>query len=179
MNKLLCALCLLTQLAGCKVKDPYPASPPPATPLDQLPPATQTGQYTFGCLVNGQAWLPAGNPLAGPLTSAGYAHRNFYLTVNRAIISNGATTTQRIQFEIDSIQVVGTYRLTNATSRTAELADRERQCVFVTDARHPATVQITRLDPVARVVSGRFSFTLDTPGCGQVVVTDGRFDVGF
>jgi hypothetical protein len=24
----------------------------------QLPPVTQTGEDTFGCLVNGEAWLP-------------------------------------------------------------------------------------------------------------------------
>ena len=179
MNKILCALFFAAQLAGCKVKDPFPQPLPTANPLDQLPTATQSGQYTFGCLVNGQAWLPAGNPLAGPLTSAGYTNSNFYLTANRSVILNGATTTQRIQLEIDSIRVAGTYLLKNATSRTAELSDRERSCLFITDAQHPATVQITRLDPVARVVSGRFSFALDTPGCGQITVTDGRFDVGF
>lgn len=28
--------------------------------LDKLPPATQTGANTFGCLVNGKAYLPGG-----------------------------------------------------------------------------------------------------------------------
>jgi hypothetical protein len=69
--------------------------------------------------------------------------------------------------------------LRNATSRSAELSDRERNCLFMTDASHPATVAITRLDPVARIVSGRFSFTLETPNCGRVTVTDGRFDTIF
>ena len=27
---------------------------------DQLPPATQTGANTFGCLVNGKVWIPKG-----------------------------------------------------------------------------------------------------------------------
>ena len=31
---------------------------PPLSPLEQLPPATQTGEYTFGCLVNGEAFVP-------------------------------------------------------------------------------------------------------------------------
>ena len=30
----------------------------PKTELEKLPPATQTGKNTFGCLVNGRAWLP-------------------------------------------------------------------------------------------------------------------------
>ena len=27
-------------------------------PIDQLPPPTQSGKYTFGCLVNGEAMIP-------------------------------------------------------------------------------------------------------------------------
>lgn len=49
------ALALLTQCSKCK------DDPTPATPTDQLPPVTQTGAGTFGCLLNGQAFLPSGN----------------------------------------------------------------------------------------------------------------------
>ena len=50
---LLAALLVLSQ---CKKKDPGPAP----TPESLLPPATQTGANTFGCLLNGQPWTPAG-----------------------------------------------------------------------------------------------------------------------
>ncbi|UOQ73224.1 hypothetical protein [Hymenobacter cellulosilyticus] len=30
-------------------------------PESQLPPATQNGANTFGCLVNGRPWTPRGN----------------------------------------------------------------------------------------------------------------------
>jgi hypothetical protein len=30
------------------------------SPIDQLPPATQIGANTFGCLINGQAFTPGG-----------------------------------------------------------------------------------------------------------------------
>jgi hypothetical protein len=45
-------LAALLGLSQCKKHDP--------DPLDQLPPATQTGANTFGCLVNGQPWTPQG-----------------------------------------------------------------------------------------------------------------------
>ena len=46
-------LAALLGLSQCKKKrDPAPE--------DQLPPATQTGANTFGCLVNGQPWTPQG-----------------------------------------------------------------------------------------------------------------------
>lgn len=169
-------LLIFTQCVSCKVKDPFPTPAPSINPIDQLPPATQTGQRTFGCLVNGQAWTPAGNPFGAPLFTADYHNRNLYLTADRAVITNGITSKQRIQFEIDSLDRPGAFILKNATSRTAELSDSEKSCLFTTAATQPATVIITRLDPVNRVVSGTFSFTLATPSCGQVIVTDGRFD---
>ena len=49
------ALLLLTQCSKCK-NDPQPNDP-----ASQLPPATQTGANTFGCLVNGQPYTPKGN----------------------------------------------------------------------------------------------------------------------
>ncbi|AMR28850.1 hypothetical protein A0257_18270 [Hymenobacter psoromatis] len=46
-------LAALLGLSQCKKSNPDPVS--------QLPPATQTGANTFGCLVNGQPWTPSGN----------------------------------------------------------------------------------------------------------------------
>jgi len=48
------ALLLLTQCSKCK------DDPTPADPAAGLPPATQTGANTFGCLINGQAYTPKG-----------------------------------------------------------------------------------------------------------------------
>jgi len=45
-------LAALQGLAQCKKYDP--------SPEEQLPPATQTGANTFGCLLNGQPWSPSG-----------------------------------------------------------------------------------------------------------------------
>jgi len=43
-------------------------------PIDQLPPATQTGANTFGCLVNGAAFLPAGGDFSGPIKQCNYIY---------------------------------------------------------------------------------------------------------
>ncbi|WP_210514209.1 hypothetical protein [Hymenobacter terricola] len=83
MNKLLFFLALLALLTqgGCNKKDPAPD--PPASPLDQLPPETQTGQHTFGCLVNGQAWTPAGSPFGGPLFTTQYFNQQLTVSASR------------------------------------------------------------------------------------------------
>ena len=46
-------LVALLSLSQCKKNAPAPAA-------EQLPPATQTGANTFGCLLNGQPWMPQG-----------------------------------------------------------------------------------------------------------------------
>ena len=43
-------------------------------PIDELPPETQTGANTFGCLVDGKAFKPAGNGFSGPIKSAIYQY---------------------------------------------------------------------------------------------------------
>ncbi|MGI4884718.1 MAG: hypothetical protein ACRYFR_07130 [Janthinobacterium lividum] len=50
----------LALLLGCKKNE--------QAPVDQLPPATQTGANTFGCLLNGQTWTPKGNDGASNYT---------------------------------------------------------------------------------------------------------------
>jgi hypothetical protein len=66
------ALILLSQTA-CK-KDKHingTGTPPPQQ--QQLPPITTEGKNTFGCLVNGEVWLPEVKPyqmFIYPLTSS-------------------------------------------------------------------------------------------------------------
>ncbi len=49
-------LAALLGLSQCKHKNPDPTPQPPPDPLAALPPETQTGAGTFGCLVNGKAY---------------------------------------------------------------------------------------------------------------------------
>ena len=49
------ALATLTQCSKCKRDDPQPQ--PPKDQFSLLPPETQTGQRTFGCLINGKAYV--------------------------------------------------------------------------------------------------------------------------
>ncbi len=48
-------LAALLGLSQCKHADPTPPDP-----ASQLPPATQNGTSAFGCLLNGQPWIPSG-----------------------------------------------------------------------------------------------------------------------
>ena len=182
MHKLLLSLAvaLLTQCAGCKTKDPFP-KPPPTDPLSQLPAETQTGQRTFGCLLNGQPWTQAGNPFGGPVLAAEWYKSRLSISCNRAFNNaNGSlNTNQSIEFAIDPIAGPGNYQLKDSKQNLLMFSDYLTNCQYITGNNQSAAVQITRWDPVARIVSGRFTFTLETPNCGKITVTDGRFDCRF
>ncbi|UOQ98671.1 DUF6252 family protein [Hymenobacter sp. 5317J-9] len=173
--KLLLLLALLSSLGGCK-KDPAPE--PPTDPLSLLPPETQTGRRTFGCLVNGQAWTPAGSPLGGPVLTAQYLNKHLSVVAS-GLTSDGKSSGGVIQIGIDNITTVGRYTLIRRDTSFVSYDDVRTNCLYYPNASHPATVEITKLDLPNRIVSGRFSFTLETPGCGRVEVTNGRFDCPF
>jgi hypothetical protein len=64
MKNLLFLFATLLTLFSCSKDDNKSQKP-----IDQLPPATQVGANTAGCLVNGEAFLPKGTSLGGPILS--------------------------------------------------------------------------------------------------------------
>ncbi len=163
------SLLLLTQ---CKQDDPRPE--------DQLPPATQTGANTFGCLVNGQPWTPRGNDGTSNFSvvyDPNYAQG--WLSVATYRIADGVANQQIISLNSDSMRAVGTYPLRILSKHFATLIDGRSKCKYYpTDATTycRGNLTITRLDMRAGVVSGTFDFTLAKLGCDTIRITHGRFD---
>jgi len=173
MEKLLAALLLaaLLGLSQCKKKDPAPA--------DQLPPATQTGANTFGCLVNGQAWTPSGND--GTSNYSLYydpSYRNGTLNIGAYRYANSnSNSKQLITIYSDSLRSVGNYFLVKDGRQEAFFKDRATGCEFLGGTYYRrGTLIITRLDLQSGIIAGTFSFTLYKPGCDSIRVTQGRFD---
>lgn len=168
---------LLLALTQCKKKDP--------SPEDQLPPATQTGANTFGCLVNGQPWTPKGyNGSSNNSVSydPGLNGGVFDLQTYR-YPEPGANHFQVIYLFANQVARAGTYSFTNEMQTEASFNDTKTKCSWrsrdsLTTYRR-GTLTITRLDLQAGVISGTFAFTLYKPGCDSVRVTNGRFDVKF
>lgn len=188
MKYSLLPLLLLVALLGlsmCKKRDTTPTKPE-----DQLPPATQTGAGTFGCLVNGQPYLPSGgglfnNPNLLVTYDPAYNGGNLAITAYRVL---GSTTLkQYIGVGGDGISQTGTYTLATYIARptgplqTPYFSDgsKAKPCnEYLNNPGTSATGQliISRLDKQAHIVSGSFSFTLTQPGCDTIRVTAGRFD---
>ena len=166
-------LAALLGLSQCKTNTPAPA--------DQLPPATQTGANTFGCLVNGQPWTPQGYDGTSNYSvvyDAGV--QGGHLDIQTYRYHDGSNKPQSIAVISGRIAQVGTYTLSSPQKATADYTDYGSGCRW--SVRDSATtyrrgaLTITRLDLQAGVVSGTFAFTLYKPGCDSVRVTQGRFD---
>ena len=173
------ALLLLTQCSKCK-NDPTPE--PPKDPLTLLPPETQTGVGTFGCLVNGKAmnvrssfltlgdWTSPNSLRVLGSTSATGPEYSFQMVL-RGRLLNSET------FNLVSYKkpFAGTGNEFGANSSTQNYA-----CIYSGDHVKTGKIELTKFDGVQRIASGRFAFTLYEPGgCDTLRVTNGRFDVKF
>jgi len=145
---------------GCKDDDPT------------LPPVTATGQNTFGCIIDGNIYVPQG-AYAGPSVDA---------TFERIVVYGGQ---QKVNLQLI---VVDTLHRPIVTNQAYYFNQRDVTCVFE-DARGkggcdywetPVTgyVKFARIDFANNVISGVFEFSAFSPDCNKAVeITDGRFDI--
>ena len=174
------ALLLLTQCSKCKNADPAPQDP-----AAQLPPATQTGANTFGCLVNGQPYIPQGRVGLGPNFAVSYdpGFNGGDLEVRTySIGSSGNDPKKTLIIGGDSIGRAGNYTFKARGRQGAIFLDRSFNSPCddydsnVTGHLISGNLNITRLDLQAGIVAGTFAFKLYQPGCDTLRVTQGRFD---
>ena len=79
----------------------------PSNPIDQLPPETQTGANTFGCLVNGEVFKPGGAQLSGGSLSCNYQFLNGGYYFRLAAISNNTNGSGKsIGIISDSLEII-------------------------------------------------------------------------
>ncbi len=157
--------------------------------INALPPETQEGKNTFGCLVNGQAYTPstADGFQPPPPVSGGYIGnlRNFTYRNNvlmQITSQNGST----FAIFLRNVGKIGVYSLNFDTGPTPQVFYPLNYASFTTkvDEFYTTTstvigsVEITRADTVNYIVSGRFSFeAIDRTTGKKVKVTNGRFDL--
>lgn len=177
MKQLLLPALALVLLAQCHKRDPDPAKPE-----DQLPAATQNGASAFGCLVNGQAYLPAGRVGLGSNYSVSYDPT--FNGGDLIVRTYRVTKTDDQSFMVGGMNISrpGTYAFGPATTLRTYFRDDKRSLPCdLRDSRNTntfskGTLTITRLDMQAGIIAGTFSFLLAKPGCDTLKVTQGRFD---
>jgi hypothetical protein len=150
------------------------------TPVEQLPPATQTGANTFGCLVNGQPWTPRGNNGTSNYSvsyDTGLNGGVFDLQTYR--YPDDSNDFQALYFSVLSNCQVGSYSFRSRRRSRAYFWNTKAKCYV--DSKDSTTYRqgtftITKLDLTKGIIAGTFAFTLYQPGCDTIKVTEGRFD---
>ncbi|MDO7887510.1 hypothetical protein [Hymenobacter cheonanensis] len=169
-------LAALLGLSQCKKSDSGPARPE-----DQLPPATQTGAGTFGCLLNGQPWTPSGydgSPNFVLTYDSGYRGGALQIKCYR-YTSN--STFQSIIFGAVNVSQAGTYFFSipnNGISYfdTSLVAPCNLQSYSNPGTYRTGSFTLTRFDLKAGIISGTFNFKFAQPSCDTLKITQGRFD---
>lgn len=161
---------LLSQCDRCKEEVK------PVAEIDKLPPATQSGKFTFGCLVNGKAFMQTNSIKMVGIYQGGF------IQFGADDIIDGFT--EQIHIVIpDPIEINKRYDLAKNTNGKARFirysSINNSTCYYDLDNTLSGHVIFTRLDRQKFIVSGKFEFTTSLPGCDTIRITDGRFDMQY
>ncbi|WP_426669158.1 DUF6252 family protein [Mucilaginibacter sp. McL0603] len=156
----------------------------PVDQLSLLPPATQTGANTFGCLVNGYALIPHNRSIVtGPLLSCGYGlYSKGYLfnVTGGANVRSGNLATVSIQTDSLKISEGETVPLTkDYVPGYASGIYLENLQYHMTNDNARGQLTITHLDTINQIVSGTFYFNAVSANGDTVKITNGRFDMHY
>ena len=154
----------------------------PTDPIDQLPPATQTGEQTFGCLINGEPFVPPSFGSNAP--NAFYQFVDDAYTLGISAGTGGGTELKSINIgcldmppieettytllEFASGNYFGEYRIgggfvLNGSSTT----------------ENSGNLTVTNIDNSNFIISGTFEFTVLDDNGNEINITDGRFDLNY
>lgn len=143
-----------------------------------LPPATQTGENTFGCLVNCEVFVPNGNNLYPSISEP-------IINIEEEIFGFDAYNVKdfdcltHVRVLVESFADVGTYSCTYYSSTYFVGCMAGFDAGFKLDTNGSNIVKITRVDAEKGIVSGTFEYNLIQTETGDTIkITNGRFDLG-
>ena len=143
-------------------------------PIDRLPPATRSGEYTFGCLVNGEAFVPE---TTRDITAI-YQWGILQLSAEAEVDSSDPGISIDIYSPIEKGR---SYDLTNEPFEDVlfDEGGGSGSCRYGPENTLLGSLTITHFDSIDFIISGTFEFTTATEGCDTIRVTDGRFDIPY
>lgn len=168
-----CAICLMiTALLfnSCDKND----DDSPQDPVSQLPPATMTGENTFGYLLDRE-------PIKVSNTRGQVA---IYQGGLLQIAGEIDTTEEDFGVNIvlqNPLQINTPYDLTNFPTHRATFKKRvnDQNCGYNFEDTYQGSITLTKIDQVNYIVSGHFNFSTSNQSCGNINITEGRFDLQY
>ncbi|KAA5827837.1 hypothetical protein FPF71_03080 [Algibacter amylolyticus] len=143
-------------------------------PIDQLPLGTQTGENTFGCLINGKP-LSVSNSreitaiYQGGVLQLGGGEENSNEDID-------ITINLEAPLDIDTSYDLTSYP--NYISKFRKILNNVN-CSYEYLDTYEGSIKLSKFDRVNYIVSGTFEFSTVTDNCETINITDGRFDMKY
>ena len=167
----------LTMIASCKKENTLEVE------LAKLPPATQTGANTFGCLINGKVFIPKGyNGTGTPNPKITYnigVNGLPVFSIEAKRMTNNHEFEGGVLISFQNIKDTAQYvypKNFNFSVGWPTLLNSCGTVAFDSTILKMGEAFFTRYDPVNRIFSGTFHCKFKTLTCDTVFITDGRFD---
>ncbi len=180
LKKKLVLLALVTTFTNCSKDDII-------KPQTELPPITQTGENTVGCLVDGEVFLPkSSNPLGSPVYTCFYqfidGSYEFGLGFNnnekKPLVRRVSLQTNKLKFTEGQ-----TYQLKAETPENSAYAYfilGGNQYGYQTTNNITGEITINKLDETNSIISGTFWFDAERITDGKIIkIREGRFDMQY
>ncbi len=158
--------------------------------LSKLPPETQSGANTFGCLINGIAFLPKGSGFSGPKLSCSYienttSQTGYFFNLSANDFSN-PNDFPSVGIFTDSVQILPEIFLLSEKFVAGKSYGQYGRYIIgqnpdLYNTNSIVTGELTRkyLDEINQIVSGTFWFNAVDKNADTIKITDGRFDMKF
>ncbi len=177
MKNLLLILLFTTFIAACKKSNTVEDE------LAKLPAATQVGKNTFGCLVNGKAWVAQRDDCAPFVCDPPF--KMLYVGANGGGVSIESKNINRdlneaIVLSVDSTSFYNYFDIEHFSRNHMNFAFfRNYNFISAFDSNSVYSngeIKFSKIDLSNRIISGTFKFTLYKIGWDTIKVTNGRFD---
>ena len=168
MKRILVLIITTFTLCCCDKEDNKPKNP-----VSQLPPETQNGANTFGCLINGEPFVVSN-------TSNQSAIYQGNLLQISATFEN-SNYDQSIAFNLlNPLNINETYSFNNNAYKAGySYISNNNMCIYDFDKTYQGSITFTKIDTVNFVISGTFEFSTVTDNCENIDITNGRFDLQY
>ena len=142
--------------------------------FEKLPPRTKDGKNTFGCILNGKAWV-----VSSTIDVTAFYQMNVF-QMNAVIAETNRHQAIGMAL-LGGLSEGSIYDLTNDPQSQAAFGweQVEQNCTYDIDKTISGRISISTLNESKAILAGTFDFVTVTPGCDTIVVTDGRFDVQY
>ena len=150
-----------------------------ANPKEVLPAATMEGKNTFGAMVNGKVWVPAGRPSTFQKNldityEPAYKGGTLNIAAYRKI--NDTSGYEQLVIGMTQVDHEGVYNFGNADFSEIRFYNGVCEYDSSPNFNYQGKLEVTKLDLNKGVIAGKFEFTLTKSDCETINVTEGRFD---